>query len=59
MNIYKFKGEAIPRETLEKLIITVAFSQGDSVPIRYEITLDFHHRYILVEHKIPMQNRNQ
>lgn len=59
MNIYKFKGEAISRETLEKLIITVAFSQGDSVTIRYKIKLDFYHRYILVEQKIPMQNRNQ
>lgn len=59
MNIYKFKGEAISRETLEKLIITVAFSQGDSVTIRYKIKLDFYHRYIIVEQKIPMQNRNQ
>lgn len=50
MNIYKFKGKVISRETLKKLIITVAFSQGDSVTIRYEIKL---------EHKIPMQNRNQ
>lgn len=59
MNIYKFKGEAISRESLRKLIITVAFSQGDSVTMRYEIKLDFHWMYILVIHKISIHNRNQ